>query len=237
MNSSSGRCGDVKSELCGTTGGRPIGLPHRVVPSIEYAEVTGGALTAQVWHGPLRRRRTSHGCSPLPWILAECIGCAESELLVTRHACRACGSAEHGRPVLVASPAHPHGAQISISYARDTDRYVLALSTADIGVDTADALTPDICARLRRTLTEPDRLFVDAAPAAVQPDLVLKAWVAREAYLKAKGVGLTAGWRQLSVLTPRASGRKRVSEMWMVHDISFDFQPDSSCTVIALRDS
>lgn len=215
---------------------QPIGMPHRIVPPVEYIEITGGALTAQVWHGPLRRR-PPHGRSPLPWILAECIGCAESELLITRNICRTCGRADHGRPVLVTSPAHPRGAKISISYARNTKRYVLALSTADVGVDTADALAPDACTRLRRTLTEPDRLLVDTAPAAAQPGLVLEAWAAREAFLKAKGVGLTVGWRQVSVLTPRARGERKVSGMWMIYDTSFDFQPESSCTVIALRDS
>lgn len=120
-----------------------------------------------------------------------------------QHRCRTCGATDHGRPLVVV--AGRPGPQVSL--ARAGRLSIVAVADREVGIDLERAVVP--------APSEPPRLEAvvlserERGPLAGAPDgrtaAVLRAWVRKEAVLKALGHGLVVDPRlvELSTEGPR----------------------------------
>jgi 4'-phosphopantetheinyl transferase len=140
-------------------------------------------------HGLARRRYVAaHGA--LREELAAHLDCKPAAISY-RYACARCGSTEHGRPEL--DDPNP---QISFSLSHSASVAVIAIAPERVGVDVEVIRPRDRLDRLAA------RVLSAEAFAGWDGDLetFLRAWTAKEAYLKQLGVGLT---RRLRDVEPR----------------------------------
>jgi 4'-phosphopantetheinyl transferase len=100
--------------------------------------------------------------------------------------CAVCGSHEHGRPAL----AGDGGTSFSLSHSSDVA--VVAIAPERVGVDVEVVRPRRYLDRVaRRVLTDGELAQWVALPEHEQLAMFLRAWTAKEAYLKMLGVGLT----------------------------------------------
>lgn len=145
-----------------------------------------------------RRYAVAHGAQRQ--ILGRRLGREPAALLITR-ACTACGG-PHGRPDL---PEHP-GVVISLSHSGDLA--LLAVATGvRVGVDLEEVRFRPRLERLAERVLAPDELAAwFAVPEQHRLRAFLRAWTAKEAYLKAIGEGIRS---------PLAGVPARLPEGWV----------------------
>jgi 4'-phosphopantetheinyl transferase len=103
-----------------------------------------------------------------------------------------CGSHEHGRPALAAEDAP------SFSLSHSADVAVVAVAPERVGADVETVRERRYLDRVaRRTLTADEFARWSALPEPDQLVEFLRAWTAKEAYLKMLGVGLTRALRDV----------------------------------------
>ena len=95
----------------------------------------------------------------------------------------------HGKPILTGDDSH-----LRFNFSRSGDIALVALAFGrDVGVD-IERIRPDLDAAslAAHILPAAEADAVLALPPDAQPDAFFRAWVRREAYLKALGVGFSA---------------------------------------------
>lgn len=121
------------------------------------------------------------GAAVLAAAVAGFCGIGADEVRLT-HACRQCGSARHGRPVVVPTAALPRPPEVSLS--RADDGVLVAVGDAGpVGVD-VERVDGRGWAALDPVLLHPAEHAADAYARAVT-------WVRKESLLKATGHGLS----------------------------------------------
>lgn len=126
------------------------------------------------------------------------------------HACRQCGSARHGRPVVVPTAALPRPPEVSLS--RADDGVLAAVGDAGpVGVD-VERVDARGWAALDAVLLHPAEHAADAYGRAVT-------WVRKESLLKATGHGLSL-----------APDRIRLTDPWLPPRLLSWFGPDAPAT-------
>jgi 4'-phosphopantetheinyl transferase len=128
-------------------------------------------------------------------VLARTLGVSPATLTLTRE-CARCGDARHGKPVLVGEP-------LSFNVTHSGARALVAVGAAGhaIGVD-AEEVQPRAHAVEKlaaRTLNPEELARWRAVPETDQLTAYLQLWTAKEAYLKAIGVGITTDLRGVVV--------------------------------------
>jgi 4'-phosphopantetheinyl transferase len=102
-----------------------------------------------------------------------------------RRGCSVCGSERHGRPSV------PGTSGLTVSVAHSGGRVlVAAMGTGSVGADleaTSEVLHPDDLAAV--ILTPGERVSFRAVPPPSRPAWLLRAWVRKEAVVKAVGTG------------------------------------------------
>jgi 4'-phosphopantetheinyl transferase len=101
----------------------------------------------------------------------------------------------HGRPVL--APHHPHGVGFNVSHTPGLVAVAIT-DTRDVGIDvedTARAITHDIPSRF---FSPAEVHELQAHPAAAQASAFFDYWTLKEAYIKARGLGLAIPLDQFS---------------------------------------
>jgi len=130
-------------------------------------------------------------------LLARELGVDAADLKISR-VCTHCGDPAHGRPHLV-------GGERSFNLSHSGDRFVLAIGdpALQLGVD-VEVVRPRarLDALARRTLdaTAYERWL--SAPDAEPLVTFLRAWTAKEAYLKAVGLGIATSLREVPAAPP-----------------------------------
>jgi len=101
-----------------------------------------------------------------------------------------------GRPVLPRDPA----VQFSITHSRDLVAVALAIETL-VGID-VQYVSPDIKlqALAERIFSDEDLKTFRALPAGEAPAAFFRAWTGKEAHLKARGIGLSGGLKEVPVI-------------------------------------
>jgi len=129
--------------------------------------------------------------------------------------CAHCGDPDHGRPVLA-------GGERSFSVSHADDRLVVATTEPDVrvGIDLEVVRDrPRLDALAHRTLDDDAYAAWCAAPEPERLTAFLRAWTAKEAYLKAIGLGIATALRDVPA---RPAG-------FAFHDL--DLWPDAVATV------
>jgi 4'-phosphopantetheinyl transferase len=115
--------------------------------------------------------------------------------------CAVCGSHEHGRPALAgagADGAAGDNGTPSFSLSHSSDVAVVAIAPERVGVDVEVVRPRRYLDRVaRRVLTDGELTQWGALPEPEQLAMFLRAWTAKEAYLKMLGVGLTRSLRDV----------------------------------------
>jgi 4'-phosphopantetheinyl transferase len=108
--------------------------------------------------------------------------------------CAVCGSHEHGRPAL----ADDGDGAPSFSLSHSGDVAVVAIAPERVGVDVEVVRPRRYLDRVaRRVLTDGELAQWGALREPQQLAMFLRAWTAKEAYLKMLGVGLTRSLRDV----------------------------------------
>lgn len=132
---------------------------------------------------------TPRGRSALVDAIAVLAGVAPSAVQLRRR-CARCGSEDHGKPMVV-SPTAPDGVPFQASLSRAGGRVVVAVTTqAPVGVDierTSDVARASIDAA---AFHPAEYAALLALPGGRRDDRRALLWTAKEAVLKAAGVGL-----------------------------------------------
>ncbi len=127
-------------------------------------------------------------------LVGEMLGCDPAAVPIVR-TCEHCGHAEHGRPRIA-------GGAVSLSLSHAGAVALVALVPGDrrIGVDVeVVARRPRLDALAARVLSAHEHAAWLQLPADEQLPAFLRAWTAREAVLKATGVGVTTRLRDVEV--------------------------------------
>ena len=118
-------------------------------------------------------------------VLARRLGCTEAEVELTVGA--------HGRPSLVTG-----GVDFNLSHAGSL--VVLALSTTRVGIDVeATNRTSDWRAIARRFFSPVEFAAIEACDEAERRTAFFRAWVRKEAFVKALGTGIATGFDRFDV--------------------------------------
>jgi phosphopantetheinyl transferase len=126
-------------------------------------------------------------------VLASALGIEPGAVEISRR-CAHCDDTEHGKPFVVGAP------DLSFSVSHSGAFALVALAeSAVVGID-AETLRPrSQLDRLAARVLDTDTLAAWAkAPAAEQLTQFLRAWTAKEAYLKAVGLGIATNLRDVT---------------------------------------
>jgi 4'-phosphopantetheinyl transferase len=151
-----------------------------------------------------KRFVVSHGALRL--ILGGLTGMAPNSLRFARR-CGHCGGADHGKPHLSGS------SELDFSLAHSDGLALIAVARERlVGVDVERVRArTDILAVARNAFSPAERLEIESPPAdEARRAAFFRCWTRKEAYLKAKGVGLAGGldcmaapgWQIRSLRTP-----------------------------------
>jgi 4'-phosphopantetheinyl transferase len=155
------------------------------------------ATAVRVVHIPLR------GPASTADLLAAALGRAPGELEISRR-CRHCGHPSHGRPVLAGGPS------FSVSHSGGLALVALAPADVLVGVDVEQVRRRANLDKLAARVLSPEELAQwRATPPAERLVAFLRQWTAKEAYLKALGLGIATrladvdvrpdGWTTMSL--------------------------------------
>ncbi len=106
-----------------------------------------------------------------------------------------------GRPIL----ANDSSAQFSITHSHDLVAVALSIETL-VGID-VQYVSPDVKlpALAERIFSDADLKIFQALPAGEAPSAFFRAWTGKEAILKARGIGLSGGLKEVPVIFHGAS--------------------------------
>lgn len=108
---------------------------------------------------------------------------------------------ESGRPSL--DPAHRTSLDFNVSHAGDHALIAWA-ATGRVGVDIESCnCTTDWRALTREVCAVAEAAYLDGLPLAARADAFMRVWSAKEALLKALGIGIVGGLRAFAVVPPR----------------------------------
>jgi 4'-phosphopantetheinyl transferase len=137
----------------------------------------------------VRRYVVAHGALRL--VLGEQLG-TDPRLLRFVQTCAVCGSQEHGRPALAGHDAP------SFSLSHSADTAVVAVAPDRVGADVEVVRPRRYLDRVaQRTFTADEFTHWSDLPDEERLVAFLRAWTAKEAYLKMLGVGLTRALREV----------------------------------------
>lgn len=171
------------------------------------------------------------GAAVLAAAVAGFCGLRTDEVRLT-HACRHCGSARHGRPVVVPTADLPRPPEVSLS--RADDGVLVAVGDAGpVGVDVERVNAPGWAA-LDPVLLHPAEHAPDAYALAVT-------WVRKESLLKATGHGLSVAPDTVRLTNPGLppgllswAGPDAPTTTWL-YDVPMGPQHVACLTVLSLR--
>ncbi|MEV7457096.1 4'-phosphopantetheinyl transferase family protein [Pseudarthrobacter oxydans] len=123
--------------------------------------------------------------------LAEHTGRAADKLQFLRSACVSCGH-PHGRPYLP-------GRVIEFSMSHTAGYVLIAMSRSRVGVDVEAVVSASAVADLSIALSRHELEELNELDASERSDAITRAWVRKEAYLKATGEGLNVDPGKINV--------------------------------------
>lgn len=129
-------------------------------------------------------------------VVAAAAGVAPGALEISRE-CKRCGDAKHGKPFAIGA----NDVSFSVSHSGDTALIAVA-QHATVGIDVEVIRPRPNVAKLAARVLDPEELAAFAAADEAEQLLAfLRAWTAKEAYLKAIGLGIATDLRAVSIPT------------------------------------
>lgn len=167
--------------------------------------------------------RDSYVCAhvALRRLLGLYLGVAPGEVAIERAPCAHCDE-PHGRPVL------PGGA-LHFSLSHCTGLSLPAFTTAPVGVDVEELVTPATILETADVLHPREAAELSRPPAAERPAAFTRVWTRKEAYLKGLCVGLSAD--PAADYVGSGVDPAPVPGWWLV-DVAV---PQGHCAAVALR--
>lgn len=132
-------------------------------------------------------------------VLAPLVGEDDPARLRIGRRCAHCGHAEHGKPFVADRP----DVSFSVTHSAGLALVAVVPAPARVGVD-VEAVRPrrSLPALAERVLDDDARARWSALPDGGRLRAFYEAWTAKEAYLKAVGVGITRSLRSVPVARP-----------------------------------
>ncbi|MFE0678033.1 4'-phosphopantetheinyl transferase family protein [Streptomyces sp. NPDC058867] len=124
--------------------------------------------------------------SALRRVLSAYTGVAAPALRMVRQPCPRCGE-PHGRPAV----AGPAGTGVHFSLSHSDGLALLALAPAPVGADLQRVPEARVVREASRSLHPSERGQLDSLPAEARPAAFARCWSRKEAFLKARGDGLS----------------------------------------------
>ena len=144
----------------------------------------------------------------------------------------------HGKPAL--EPSETRDADLRFNLSHSAGLLVVAVSARrDVGVDLEQIQPALVNERMvEEVFSEQEQACLYAAPAALRPHMFFEGWTRKEAYLKARGVGLSVPLNRVKVL-PALAGvlpiRFQADEVdgpcWYMHPLAVE-AGYSACLVV-----
>lgn len=144
------------------------------------------------------------------------LGPDAAAMRIARAPCPVCG-APQGRPVLVDRPEQP-----GFSVTRTRGLVVVALADGPVGVDAERWVAGEVSAAVTMLLHPKERLWLTGLSGTERPRAFTRAWVRKEAYLKAVGTGVAHGLDGQAVHAQAPAG-------WIVREVPLG--PDHAVAV------
>ena len=118
---------------------------------------------------------------------------------------------ESGKPRL-AREQNPDGLCFNLSHSGDIAVFAVARSR-EVGID-VERIAPevDLPALARRVLGDAELQRLDAAAKGERLETFFRYWTCKEAYLKARGEGITDDLKRIAIHLPRDAGRARITD-------------------------
>jgi phosphopantetheinyl transferase len=129
-------------------------------------------------------------------IIAETLGARPGDVDIERR-CRRCGSGDHGRPFVAGGP-------VSFSVSSSHELAAVATSTGVVGVDLELVASAGVPAELG--LAPAEQRHVEALAPDLRTPTVLRLWTAKEAVLKADGLGIADGLSTIDAMAVLGEG-------------------------------
>lgn len=161
----------------------PADLRRRLEDVLSPAETAAAAR----FRAPEQRRRHAAAHGFLRLVLARYLGADPRSLRFVRR-CAVCGG-PHGKPALAA----PHAGALSFNLSHSGSMALVAVARGRrVGVD-CERLRPDVAYReiAARFFTPGEAAELDGLPEAESRAAFFACWVRKEAYVKARGEGLS----------------------------------------------
>ena len=112
----------------------------------------------------------------------------------------------HGRPY-VAAPALGEPLHFNLSHSEEAVLLLVGRG-AELGVDVEGRSPPDAGAIARQVFAPAERAWLDAAPDDAEGTRFLTLWTLKEAYVKARGLGLSMPLQQFALLPEGADAAR-----------------------------
>lgn len=154
---------------------------------------------AELLPNPRDRSRSLTAAALLQTVVGELHGVAPRHVQVTRH-CRTCDSGTHGRPMVDARSTNEASAPLYVSMAHAADRVVVAMATGwPVGVDVEELTAAGFDGFDAAALHPDERRELELVAPDLRPAWRAWRWTAKEALLKASGLGLAVSPSTLSL--------------------------------------
>lgn len=152
---------------------------------------------------PLQRQRATVMRGSLRWVLGAYLRVSPERVPLTRR--------PNGRPRLRLAPGDA-GLSVSSASCRGTGTFVVATGT-EVGIDLECVDPQRFPSALARHILHPRELVLfEAMPATAHAAWLARAWVCKEAMLKALGLGLQMDPRRMEVMAPDFAATPRGGE-------------------------
>lgn len=151
-------------------------------------------------------------------LLAAYLGDSPAGLTISRRSCAVCG-APHGKPALAGDAA----SRLYFNLAHSGEHALVAVARSEVGVDIEQVASAGVNPQtVSAALAPAEARWLATFPFEKRDRAFFSCWTRKEAYLKARGVGLNVEPREISIPPPDRDATVEIQaggSVWLVRDV------------------